>query len=66
MSIIGMKTYKYPYKLQLIQSLRSLESALSLDNNIEYLRDLNTGLSTIEFSKQVSLYIDTIEGERFK
>ena len=66
MSIIGMKSYKYPYKLQLIQSLRSLESALSLDNNIEYLRDLNTGLSTIEFSKQVSLYIDAIEGERFK
>ena len=61
-----MKSYKYPYKLQLIQSLRSLESALSLDNNIEYLRDLNTGLSTIEFSKQVSLYIDAIEGERFK
>lgn len=64
--MIEMKTYKYPYKLQLIQSLRSLEHALSQDKNIEYLRDLNTGLSPIEFTKQVSIYIDAIEGERFK
>lgn len=56
-----MKQYKYPHRLNLVRSLRDLEHAISQDGNIEFLRDLNTGGSSLEFTKQISNYLNAIE-----
>lgn len=56
---------QYPNSFFLHKALRELESAIAMQGNIEYLRDLpSKGPGALSFTMAVSDFIDAIEGKR--
>jgi len=60
-----MKQGDYPNSHILHKALRDLETAIAMEGNIEYLRDLPCKRAgALGFTMDVSAFIDAIEGER--